>query len=71
MQVSGWMYLAQQGLSAACLLLSLSRAAQLGRIFPLRMAVTSLLLALSCLLGAQQPSLRCSVSALSFSIYAL
>lgn len=58
MQVSGWMYLFQQGMSAASLLLSLGLSAHLGRIFPLRLALTSLFLALGCLLCARWDALR-------------
>lgn len=58
MQVSGWMYLFQQGMSAASLLLSLGLTARLGRIFPLRLLLTSLFLALGCLLCARWDALR-------------
>lgn len=56
--MSGWMFLAQQALSAACLLCALGRAASLGRIFPLRLAGASLLCALAALLSVMQPLLR-------------
>jgi len=58
MQVSGWLYLSQQGLAALCLLVSLGHAARLGRMFPLRLVLTALLSALGSLLSAWEPGLR-------------
>ena len=58
MRVSGWMYLVQQFLGAASLLLSLGLTARLGRIIPWRMLLTALLCALGCILSAQEPVLR-------------
>lgn len=58
MQISGWMYLLQQGMSAASLLISLGMTAHLGRIFPLRLGLTALLTALGCLMAARWTLLR-------------
>lgn len=56
MQVSAWLYLAQQSLLTLCLLLSLHRAIRLPCPAPLRLHSVSLLLGAGCLLAAMDGS---------------
>ena len=55
MRVSGWLYLAQQGLCGLCLLTALGQAAGLGRRSLPRLIGASLLTALGTLLAARFP----------------
>ena len=56
MRVSGWLYLAQQGLCGLCLLTALGQAAGLGRRSWPRLVCVSLLTALGSLLAARFPA---------------